>query len=962
MIAATETDGATSVSTADLDGDGDKDALSASKDNKIAWYENRMGESEAGPDGFGSQQVITTNATEAWSVQAADLDGDGDRDVLSASLQDDKIAWYENQIGESGADSDGFGPQQVITTNADGARSVYATDIDGDGDKDVLSVSQNDDKVAWYENQVGGSGADDDGFSDQLVITTDADLAFSAHAADLDGDGDKDVLSASQRDDKIAWYENQIGESGADSDGFGPQQVITTNTNGARSVYASDLDGDGDKDVLSVFSFGDTIAWHENQIGESESDSDGFGPQKVITTSATAANAVTASDIDGDGDKDALSGSNNLSWYENQIGESGADSDGFGSQQVITTNASAQSVSTTDLNGDNAPDALFASLSGDKIAWYENQIGENESDSDGFGDQHEITTSVTAAQSVHAADIDGDEDKDVLSASADDNKIAWYENQVEESGADSDGFGRQQVISTSAGGASSVYAADLDGDGDKDILSASGADDKIAWYENQVGQSGADSDGFGRQQVISTSAGGASSVYAADLDGDSDPDVLSASQDDDKIAWYENQIGESGATDSFGAQQVIIIGVLGAQSVFAADLDGDSDPDVLSASEDDDEVAWYENQIGESGADDDGFGDQKVLPASVSRPKSVFAADLDGDGDKDALSVSSSIYEDDKVVWNENKIGENGGGDDGFGGPQTISTNAVEAQSVYATDLNGDESQDILSASSDDDKIAWYENQVGESGADSDGFGSQQVISTSAGGASSVYAADLDGDSEPDVISASADDNKITWYENTEGVLPVEMAGFDARAEGEKVRMSWQTASETGNARFEVQRRAGERANGGEGAWTTVGSVEGAGTTSEAQSYRFTDADLPYAADRLEYRLRQVDTDGSAHLSKTVTVERGVTEVELLGTFPNPVQSRATLRYALPEKQEVTIRLYDVLGRRVRTLVQTETEGRHERAFDTSDLSSGVYFLRLQVGGQTRTQKLTVVR
>ena len=99
---------------------------------------------------IGSQQVITTSADYAISVYATDLDGDGDTDVLSASRYDDKIAWYENQ-------GTGDAVQQVITTNADGANSVYATDLDGDGDPDVLSASYQDDKIAWYENQGGAS-------------------------------------------------------------------------------------------------------------------------------------------------------------------------------------------------------------------------------------------------------------------------------------------------------------------------------------------------------------------------------------------------------------------------------------------------------------------------------------------------------------------------------------------------------------------------------------------------------------------------------------------------------------------------------------------------------------------------------------------------------------------------------------------------------------------------------------
>ncbi|MDC0585095.1 VCBS repeat-containing protein [Planctomycetota bacterium] len=93
---------------------------------------------------FGVQEVVTTSANGAYSVYATDLDGDGDADVLSASFSDDKIAWYENLGGGS------FGAQQVITTSADGLTKVYATDLDGDAD--VLSASLFDDKIAWYEN------------------------------------------------------------------------------------------------------------------------------------------------------------------------------------------------------------------------------------------------------------------------------------------------------------------------------------------------------------------------------------------------------------------------------------------------------------------------------------------------------------------------------------------------------------------------------------------------------------------------------------------------------------------------------------------------------------------------------------------------------------------------------------------------------------------------------------------
>ena len=92
---------------------------------------------------FGPQQIISTLADYAHCVASADLDGDGDLDVLSASSGDDKLAWYAND------GSGGFGPQQIISTLVFGTWCVASADLDGDGDLDVLSASEWDDKIAW---------------------------------------------------------------------------------------------------------------------------------------------------------------------------------------------------------------------------------------------------------------------------------------------------------------------------------------------------------------------------------------------------------------------------------------------------------------------------------------------------------------------------------------------------------------------------------------------------------------------------------------------------------------------------------------------------------------------------------------------------------------------------------------------------------------------------------------------
>jgi hypothetical protein len=350
--------------------------------------------------------------------------------------------------------------ERAVSTNADYAKSVFATDVDGDGDIDILSASSLDDKIAWYEND----GAKLPFFAER-VISTNASEAWSVFAADVDGDGDTDVLSASSKDNKIAWYENDGGSPPTFT-----ERVISTNAEGAFCVYATDVDGDGDTDVLSASFDDDKIAWYEN---------DGHMPpgftERVISGDALVAYSVYAADLDGDGDIDVLS----------------------------------------------------ASALDDKIAWYESDGG-----SPPTFTERVISTAADGAVSVYATDVDGDGDIDVLSASQSDDKIAWYESD----GGSPPSF-TERVISTVADEAECVFAADVDGDGDIDVLSASRQDDKLAWYESDGG-----SPPTFTERVISRNADGAAAIYAADLDGDGDTDVLSASEFDDKIAWYTNHL------------------------------------------------------------------------------------------------------------------------------------------------------------------------------------------------------------------------------------------------------------------------------------------------------------------------------------------------------------------------------------------------------------------------------------
>jgi hypothetical protein len=665
VIAGRLTVGARAVHAVDLDGDGDEDILTASfTDGKIAWYENE------GEDIFSKQKVITTDASGAAAVYAADLDNDGDLDVVSGSYEniqgngDDKLAWYENVGGGT------FSGQKIIEDFFEdgGVWSVHVADLNENGAKDIVLTTgddffgaPDDGKIAWYENTGNSSFS-----SDQQVIATDLGAA-SVHTADVDGDDDMDVLSKST-EGGIAWYLNVGGSF---------SEVVLNNSDGAISVHFTDMDGDGDEDVLSSSS--GKIVWYEKF-------ENGFSPnQKIITDDANEVKSVYPADLDRDSDMDVLSaesGANKISAYENQ------GSSNFG-ELVITTEATeAQFVYATNIDDNEDPDVISASPGDDKIAWYSNRLEEGQE----FSDPKVLSSqkkSLSNLSSIHAADLDGDGHEDVLSSSYVDfdgngnDKVAWYRNEGDRS------FSRQKIIATEANGARSVYAADLDGDNDQDVLSGSfeyfdgSGDDKVVWYENEGDGS------FSDEKIIMTDAGGVVSVYAADLDDDTDQDVLIAAENADKIAWFENvdngdfsnqkvvntsaDFGEDGNADE-------------AQSVYTSDLDGDEDQDLISASQGDDKIAWYENTDG-----DGSFSEQKVITTNAGGAESVYAGDVDGDGDKDVFAASSRLNGDSKITWYEN----NGNGS--FSEQQQVATGLEGAQAVHGADVDGDGSVGILS-------------------------------------------------------------------------------------------------------------------------------------------------------------------------------------------------------------------------------------------------------------------------
>jgi FG-GAP-like repeat/Putative metal-binding motif len=445
-----------------------------------------------GPSAPPSAALAVTGVKDCPGFPPDDRDGDGVADGCDdcPDLHDPgqgELFYSDGEVirGEAGSDAR--------------ESPVYATDLDGDGDVDVLSASTweywdpvlgwvIEPELAWYENLSSGV------FGAPQVITNLASGATSVYATDLDGDGDADVLSASSGslsgDDEVAWYENLGGGV------FGAPQVIASSPYGCESVYATDLDGDGDSDVLS----GGDLAWYENVGGGV------FGTEQVIGSGGFA-HSVYATDLDGDGDADVLAAkeSDGVVWYENLGGRT------FSSGQTFyVTGGDSTSAYAKDLDGDGDADILWISSSygyGAQVEWAENLGGGVFSASVGF-------YTCNGAASVHAADLDGDGDADVLLACNWDTEVVWYEN------LGGGVFGALQDITDAANSPESVYATDLDGDGDLDVLSGSRFDAQVSWYENHVEERWADSDSDGMCDATEQYCSDPSNPAFVDADSD----------------------------------------------------------------------------------------------------------------------------------------------------------------------------------------------------------------------------------------------------------------------------------------------------------------------------------------------------------------------------------------------------------------------------------------------------------
>ncbi|MAY22915.1 MAG: hypothetical protein CMC74_09060 [Flavobacteriaceae bacterium] len=347
QIISTEVFGTNSVISADIDGDNDMDVIT--EGHIVAWYENLNGFGD-----FGEQQMIANNAFgHAFCVATADFDGDGDLDVLSSFWADPpgegKIIWNENLDGQGG-----FGNENVIDLGVPTATTVIPVDIDNDADFDVVLVDRNNDKIAWYEN-LNGLGD----FGPQIIISIVLDWPIKGHVADIDNDGYVDIIGAAYDGNQLGWFRNLNGTGS-----FSKLNLISSNVINPRNIFAADIDMDGDLDVVSS-SLGDNkVAWYENMDGNGT-----FSSQHLVSTEVTTPRTLFMEDVDNDGDYDIITNNGvEIIWFKNINGLGDFSNPIIISQETIYPT----SVFMSDIDQDGDFDVLSSSQIDHKAAWYEN--------------------------------------------------------------------------------------------------------------------------------------------------------------------------------------------------------------------------------------------------------------------------------------------------------------------------------------------------------------------------------------------------------------------------------------------------------------------------------------------------------------------------------------------------------------------------------------------------------------
>ncbi|MFA7288901.1 MAG: T9SS type A sorting domain-containing protein [Melioribacteraceae bacterium] len=188
--------------------------------------------------------------------------------------------------------------------------------------------------------------------------------------------------------------------------------------------------------------------------------------------------------------------------------------------------------------------------------------------------------------------------------------------------------------------------------------------------------------------------------------------------------------------------------------------------------------------------------------------------------------------------------------------------------------------------------------------------------------------------------------------------LPVELISFTGVFINNTILLNWETATEVNNYGFEIQRVSIN------GEWEKIGFIEGHGNSASPHQYSFIDGTASYG--KFSYRLKQIDLDGTSELSNEITINtRDITTTLILNqNYPNPFNPTTQINFAVKEKCNAKLLVYDLLGNEIASLFNGEVNPNtiYKAEFDGSNLSTGIYFYQLITPFRIESKKMLLIK
>ena len=348
--------------------------------------------------------------------------------------------------------------EHTVATNFDRVSGLFTTDIDKDNDQDIIGAAINSNEVALWRND-GGNPIQ----WTKEVIDDNYIGAIYLCAEDINGDGNIDVIATAAIAHQVCWWSNGGGV---------PIQwtkhIIVSNYTEAHGIIAIDLDKDQKMDIVSTAAALNKITWWKNETGSGTS-----WIEQTIDNNFNYTQSVCAGDFNLDGHTDIVAAALNahqIAWYKNDGGNPIQ-----WTKNIIASNFSmAHSVEVCEINGNSIPDILGAAYGAHEISYWQNMGGNPIT-----WEKHSIDNSYSGPLEVCAADIDCDGDVDVAGTAGIGGEVAWWSNE----GGNPVQWVKNNIASNFYN-AWPISLADIDNDGDIDIVAGSSSLDEIRWWEN----------------------------------------------------------------------------------------------------------------------------------------------------------------------------------------------------------------------------------------------------------------------------------------------------------------------------------------------------------------------------------------------------------------------------------------------------------------------------------------------